>query len=181
MGLYVSTTGTNVDIPELGITISHPSTDYAISEQFSVDDVQKAPTLTSVIRAGTLTWKKTAGGTVQTATDYDPDYLEADDLNTGLGAQADRLVSFKDLTSGTLPTKSGYKASTDFAGNPKKATVTFGAAFADANYSVEISGADSRIWRSESVAAGSFVINSNANQALTGNVYWTATKHGETA
>ena len=75
--------------------------------------------------------------------------------------------------------KSGVVAAGSFAGNPKKATVTFGTAFADANYSVSIVGVDSRAWSIETVAAGSFVINARANANLTGNVHWTATKNGE--
>lgn len=75
--------------------------------------------------------------------------------------------------------KSGIVAAGTFAGNPKKATVTFGTAFTDANYSVSVIGIDSRAWSIESVAAGSFVINARANANLTGNVYWTATKNGE--
>jgi len=75
--------------------------------------------------------------------------------------------------------KSGVITAGTFTGNPKKATVTFGTAFADANYSVSIIGIDSRSWAIETVAAGSFIINANANLALTGNCYWVATKHGE--
>jgi hypothetical protein len=75
--------------------------------------------------------------------------------------------------------KSGVVAGGTFAGSPKKVTVTFSTAFADANYSISIIGENSRTWSVESVVAGSFVINANANTALSGNVYWTATKHGE--
>lgn len=183
MGLYVSTTGTDVSIPELGFTLVHPSTDYALSDQFSPEDLQRAASLTDAIRGGTLlTWKKTAGGSAETATDYDPDYVEADEMNTGVGAQADRLVSFKDLTASTLETKAGYKASTDFSGTPhKKATVTFDTAFpAGTAYSITLSGVDVRFWTLETISVTGFVINSNANQSLTGSVYWTATVHGET-
>jgi hypothetical protein len=181
VGLYVSTTGTDVSIPELGFTLVHPATNYALSDQFSIEDIQMASTLTTVIRAGTLTWKKTSGGSAEAATDYDPDLLEADALNLGVGAQADRLVSFKDLTASTLKTKSGYKIPSDFSLNPKKATVTFGTAFpAGTTYSIEMSGTDVRFWTWESVTVSGFVINSNANQTLTGNVHFTATVHGET-
>lgn len=181
MGLYVSTTGTDVAIPELGITLTHPSTDYPLSEQFSPEDLQGATTLTTVVRAGTLlTWKKTAGGAVQTPADYDPDLIEADNLNLGPGAQGDRLVSFKDLTSGTLKQKSGYKITTDFTGTPRKATVTFATAWGSANYVIKIEGTDVRSWSWESKSSSGFVINTNANQALTGNVDWTATAIGET-
>ena len=74
------------------------------------------------------------------------------------------------LTLGGI--KSGIVAAGSFAGNPKKATVTFVTPFADATYNIDVTGVDARVWSYESKAAGSFVINSNANQALTGEVSW---------
>lgn len=180
MGLFVSTTGTNVVIPELGITITHPTTDYNIGTQFSSEYIQRASTLTSVIRAGTLVWRKTAGGTAQPATDYDADYLEVDEENTGLGLKADRAVTFKDLTAGSLASKSGFVTSSSFTGNPKKYAVVFGAPMASAAYSINIAGVDSRAWSWESKLTTGFTINTNANQALTGNVDWDIVANGET-
>ncbi len=84
------------------------------------------------------------------------------------------------LVNKILLTKSGVLISGNFSGNPKIATVTFGTAFADANYSISAIGVDSRAWSIQSVVAGSFVINSNSNTVLTGDVHWTAIKHGET-
>lgn len=101
MGLYVSTTGSDVGIPELGFSLPHPSTDYALSDQFSDEEIRRAETLTQAIRTGSLTWKKTALGSVQAATDYDPDFLETEAMNTGLGAKNDRAVIFKNITDGT--------------------------------------------------------------------------------
>ncbi len=75
--------------------------------------------------------------------------------------------------------KSGIVAFGSFSGSPKKATVTFGAAFADANYSISIIGINNRVWTVESVVAGSFIINSNSGTAPTGNTYWTCVKNGE--
>jgi len=173
VGLYVSTTGTDVSIPELGFTLVHPSTDYALSDQFSAEDLQGASTLTSVIRAGTITWKKTSGGSAEVSTDYDPDYIEAEILNTGAGAKADRVVTFKDLTA-FEPPKAGIVSSGSFLGTPRAAAVVFVTSFTDNNYVVVISGADKRSWTSESKTSAGFTINSNANQALTGNVYWVA-------
>lgn len=181
MGLYVSTTGTDVAIPELGFTLTHPSTDYALSDQFSAEDIRGAESLTTSIRSGSLVWKKTSGGTVQISTDYDPEYLEAERLNTGDGYQPDRVVLFKDLTGGTLKQKSGTVAAGSFAGNPKKYTVTFATAWGSANYAIEICGVDARSWAWESKTSSGFVINTRAGQALTGNVDWTATAVGETA
>jgi len=180
VGLYVSTTGADASIPELGFTLTHPSTDYDLSAQFSPEDLQGAITLTALIRAGTLVWKKTSVGAAQTPTDYDPDLIEADNMNLGPGAQADRLVSFKDLAGSSLRTKSGSVAPGLFSGSPKKFTVVFATAWGSTAYDISISGVDARSWSWQSKTSAGFVINSNANQALTGNVDWTAVSAGET-
>lgn len=169
MGLYVSTTGTDVEIPELGFSLPHPSTDYALSDQFSDEEIQGATSLTDLIRTGALAWKKTSGGAAEIATNYDPDYLEAYNLNTGDGVKADRLASFKDLP------QAGAVASTDFTGNPKTAAVTLPSEYPDNNYAVLITGSDSRTWSADSRLSTGFIINSHANQPLTGPVSWETT------
>jgi len=78
-----------------------------------------------------------------------------------------------------LKIKAGTVTAGTFAGSPKKATVTFGAAFSAATYAINITGGDGRTWTYESVAAGSFVINANANAALTQDVRWEAIFVGE--
>lgn len=83
---------------------------------------------------------------------------------------------------GGLKTKSGLRAGNTFTGgNPKKSTVTFVGAFADANYSVSVmgQGGDNFAFTIESKLAGSFVISTNSAQAPSNNVLWTAIKHGE--
>jgi hypothetical protein len=75
--------------------------------------------------------------------------------------------------------KNNAVANTSFTGTPRKATVTFTTAFPNANYSVVVTGEDSRTWTIESKLSGSFVINTNSNVALTGNTYWQATSYGE--
>jgi hypothetical protein len=75
--------------------------------------------------------------------------------------------------------KSGTVINTSFTGTPRKATVTFSTAFANASYTVNVTGSDGRIWVVESLVAGSFVISSQANAALTGSVYWQAIAVGE--
>lgn len=87
------------------------------------------------------------------------------------------LLGSGDIPLPYIPQKAGTILAATFSGNPKKATVTFTTAFLDANYSVSIIGTNSRSWSVESVTAGGFVINANANAALTGNVYWVAKKH----
>jgi hypothetical protein len=76
-------------------------------------------------------------------------------------------------------TKNNAIANTSFTGTPRKATVTFTTAFPNTNYSVVITGEDLRSWTIESKLAGSFVINTNSNAALTGATYWQATSYGE--
>jgi hypothetical protein len=99
MGLYVSTTGTDVTISELGIVITHPTTDRNLIDQFSSDELAKADSLTAAITSGSLVWKKVSGGSVQTPTDYDSDWTEVEELATGTGAAADHLVKVSDLST----------------------------------------------------------------------------------
>ena len=84
-----------------------------------------------------------------------------------------------DGISGTRIFKSGAVTAGTFAGNPKKATVTFSTAFPNTNYSISIIGGNARTFSFESKAVGSFVINANANAALTQDVLWTAINYGE--
>lgn len=102
MGLFVDTTGTNVTISELGITLTHPTSNYDLSGQFTPEEIKNAVSLTNAITGGTLDWKKTSGGAVQPGGQYDPDYVEVESENLGTGLQADRAVTFKDLTAGKI-------------------------------------------------------------------------------
>ena len=238
MGLFVSTVSSDVQIPELGIVITHPTVDRDLLAQFSSDELSRAASLTTAITSGSLIWKKTSGGPTELAANYDADWSEAEELNTGSGLMDDRLVKFSDLPPGigfgspvsigtsnqdgvstltaradhvhnhgaqTEPThhavattlangfmssidktkidgikyKSGNVAAGSFAGNPKKYTVTFTTPFASTNYAINITGADSRSWSWESKTVSGFIINSNANTALTGEVSWQAQLNGE--
>lgn len=75
--------------------------------------------------------------------------------------------------------KSGIVAGGTFAGNPKKATITFSTAMPSTNYSIFISGTSARTWTYEAKTVNGFVINANANAALTGEVSWQAILNGE--
>lgn len=79
----------------------------------------------------------------------------------------------------SLPTKSNVVLPEQFTGNPKKANITFTTAFSDNNYSISVIGEDSRTWVIENKSSTGFTINANANQALTGNTFYIAIKHGE--
>ena len=61
---------------------------------------------------------------------------------------------------------------TSFSGNPKKASVTFTNPMPDTDYTITISSADARVWTFESKTINGFTLNSNSNQALTGEVHW---------
>jgi hypothetical protein len=87
--------------------------------------------------------------------------------------------------SGYLVHKAGRVLNASFSGTPRKATVTFGTAFADANYAVTctpvtgVSGAGYTI-RIESQTAAGFTINMGTS-SITGmiQVNWAAIKDGE--
>ena len=75
--------------------------------------------------------------------------------------------------------KAGSVAAVSFTGTPRVATVTLGTAFPSTSYAVTVTGTDGRSWKITNILAGSFVINSQANAALTGPVYWQAIFIGE--
>lgn len=84
-----------------------------------------------------------------------------------------------DGISGTRVIKSGIITAASFAGNPKKATVTFSTAFSSTNYSFVVMGGNGRTWSYESKLAASIVVNSNANAAPSNDVMWIAIDNGE--
>jgi hypothetical protein len=83
-----------------------------------------------------------------------------------------------------LKQKAGVVLNATFTGNPKTATVTFGTAFADTNYSVSLvcntTGGTSYTPVIENIATTGFDINMTVNNIsnLT-DVRWIAVKHGE--
>lgn len=93
MGLFIDTVSADVSLPELGITLVHPATNYDLSSQFSPDDIRDATTLTSVITGGQLNWKKTSGGAVEANADYDPDFLDVEYEDTGTGEEDDQTAT----------------------------------------------------------------------------------------
>ena len=68
--------------------------------------------------------------------------------------------------------EAGSVSGSAFSGSPKKATITLTDAQPNATYSVTVTGEDARTWTIESRTTTSFVINANANEALTGLVFW---------
>lgn len=136
----------------------------------------------------------------ESALDPHPQYLTAAEGNaaytpiahvgTGGTAHANATTSVAGFMSaadktkldgigGTRIIKSGAVASGSFTGAPRTASVTFGTAFPTTNYSIAITGANSRSWSFQSKTTTGFVINANANAALSGDVLWTCISHGE--
>lgn len=74
--------------------------------------------------------------------------------------------------------KSGSVPFGSFTGNPKIYDVVFASPFPNDNYSVTITGYDSRSWYIENILATGFRINSSANQPLTGLTHWHASYNG---
>lgn len=97
MGLFISTIGTSVVISELGITFTHPIINFQVDAQFSAEEIKKADSLTAAILAGTLTWRRTSVGSVELATSYDPDFIEAESDSTGTGLYWDRTLRLNEL------------------------------------------------------------------------------------
>ena len=89
--------------------------------------------------------------------------------------------AIEEMKTSGLKTKSGIVLAASFSGNPKKYSVAFVTAFPDVNYSIEIKGVDVRVWSYDTATktASGFVINANANQALTGEVSWECIYQGE--
>lgn len=103
------------------------------------------------------------------------------DLTTSNGVRVYGTSSYALTASyvNGMITKNNAVAGGTFAGNPKKATVTFSTPFPNVSYSIVVTGEDARSWTIESKVSGSFVINSNSNTALANSVYWQAISYGE--
>ena len=78
-----------------------------------------------------------------------------------------------------LNKRAGIVAAGTFSGSPKKATVTFTTAMSSATYPITITGGNVRSWTYESRTTAGFVINANANTALTLDVSWSVEDVGE--
>lgn len=76
--------------------------------------------------------------------------------------------------------RAGTVAGASFSGAIKKFALTFTTAMSDTNYNITITGEDVRGWSTESKTTTGFTINSNAGEALTGNVSWQVVANMET-
>lgn len=107
-------------------------------------------------------------------------------IGSGGSQHADATTSVSGFMSGADKTKlnsiiykAGIVAAGSFTGAPRKATVTFASALPTTNYTITICGLNSRSWSYESKTTSGFVINANANAALSGEVSWQVITNGE--
>lgn len=97
----------------------------------------------------------------------------------------DSVIDMNDFTplyDNHAPTKSGKVAPGAFTGALlKEATITFGSAFTNANYTpvVTIQSPDNYSVSVKNITASSFTICLNSVVEPTVDVYWSAVKHGE--
>jgi len=133
----------------------------------------------SIILAGTgipvSIGSANAEGTADLAARSDHVHAHGDQAGGSLHSLA--TTSTAGFMSATDKTKlsgvlSGIVSAPTFSGNPKKATVTFGTVKSNTDYSITVTSADTRAWTFESKTVNGFVLNSNSNQALTGEVSW---------
>jgi len=82
-------------------------------------------------------------------------------------------------SGGSLGLKSGAIAPGSFAGSPRKSTVTFATPYPDTQFSILVTGVDSRSFTFENKTVNGFDINTNAAAALTGEVLWLTSPLGE--
>lgn len=78
-----------------------------------------------------------------------------------------------------LGIKSGTVRGTEFSGNPKTYKVIFTNAYSNDEYSINITGEDSRNYTYQNKTSSSFVINTNSNTSFTNQVDWVTIKYGE--
>lgn len=98
-------------------------------------------------------------------------------LIAGFMSAADK--SKLDLVGGQRLIKCGFIPAASFVGAPRVATVTFSSPFPSTNYGFFAFGGNGRLWSYQTKLAASIVINSNANTALTADVFWFAIDFGE--
>jgi hypothetical protein len=78
-----------------------------------------------------------------------------------------------------LNIKSNTVTAASFTGIPLTYTVIFTTPYPSTNYTINITGSDNRVFTYESKTINGFVINTNANTILTGNVDWQTIAIGE--
>jgi len=97
----------------------------------------------------------------------------------GLTGICSPICSPAPVSTTTIAMKSGIVRANQFSGEPLTFDVVFDEAFASISYSIVITGVDSRSFTYESKTVNGFIINTNADGDLSGEVSWIATPIGE--
>lgn len=101
-----------------------------------------------------------------------------DDLHALVTQSTNGFMSSSDKTK-IDGRKAGIVASGSFSGNPRTASVSFSSSFPDTNYTIVITGVDSRAWTYLNKTVSGFVISTNSGSVLSGEVSWQAIRVGE--
>lgn len=103
MSLRVSTTGTDVNLKDLGLILAHPTTNLDLTLYFTDVELRDSVSLTSAIQGGTLI---ADDGLISIpATDYDPDETLLQSL--GITDDSDHISHDELRSDGTYPVKVG--------------------------------------------------------------------------
>ncbi len=94
---------------------------------------------------------------------------------------ADKIISYINNKIINIGSKAGKVSGASFSGNPKTTNVIFDTPFSGLSYSTAIIGNSSRAWSISNQTSNGFTINANANQAITGDVYWMCLNNGESS
>lgn len=124
MTLRVSTTGSDVVLNDLGITVVHPTTDRDLSEEFTAVELRDSEQLTTAIQNGNLDVDD--GTSFIHADDYDPDQVLIQELDIRIDSS---YISNDELESdGTIPIYPGvFPLALNSTSNASKNVYTNGA------------------------------------------------------
>jgi hypothetical protein len=104
MSFLISTTGTTVNLYDLGVIITHPTIDRDLSVEFSATELADSTLLTTAINNGTLTLKisdEEYGNYEVDSTEY---YSGLSVQNQFIKAEIENYITQKELSAGVLDT-----------------------------------------------------------------------------
>ena len=123
---------------------------------------------------GTSSWASSS-----VSTSYSPwaDYARSSSwASSSISSSRSITASY---ASGVPTIKSGIVSGSAFSGSSRTSSVSFTKPFPNNNYSITVTGDNSRTWTISNRVSGSFTINTNSAQVLSGSVYWQAITVGE--
>jgi hypothetical protein len=141
-----------------------------------VSDANGIPTQ-SVVTTTELGYVSGVTSAIQTQLDAKLDDSQLAAANGVASLDSNGRLPSAQLT--VLRLQAGTVTGASFTGTPRKATITFPTAFANTSYTVVPVGlSDVRTFTIESKTTTTAVINTNANQVVSGNIDWIALPYG---